>query len=665
MDEWMNTFLRHFTAFLQRFMPDRLEGAAPEEVRKARLVIAFAAVLESQAILFTGLYFLLGAWQVSAMIACVAITLPTTPLVLRRSTSLATHWLNIQTLAILDSISLYTGGIVAASLFWTAMMPVMATMSASRRVGVAWMFVVGANAAAFAGARLVGVELPTVLTPTSVAVMTSSAIAMLGFVVFAFALVYETTKDEMMAAVERANEDMRRVLDNVGQGFLVVDGHGRLVGKQSAIATAWFGAHGADDRVWEWLGRSDASAAAWLEIGWEAAFEGLLPLELTLAQLPKQLKLGERTMGLEYKPLHDAGALSAIVVVVSDITHEVEADRAEREQREQAALFERLSRDRRGFLLFWDESQNIIEGLRRGEPNAMRLIHTLKGTSGIYGLGSVAAVCHEVESKLVESGGEPEVSDVETIADAWNRATGRVEAILREEREHFEVAIDEYAELESAIGERIEHGRLASMLAAWRYERTAVSFARVADQAKALADRLGKGPLSVVIEDNGVRLDPMRWAPVWSTFVHAVRNAIDHGVEEHDVREARGKRPHATLTLRSRMEKGEVVVEIGDDGQGISWARVAEKARALGLPHTTHDDLVRALFSDGFSTRSEVSETSGRGVGLSALAAGATAVGARIELDSRRGEGTVIRLRAPEDRAPVATSWPATRARSA
>ena len=126
----------------------------------------------------------------------------------------------------------------------------------------------------------------------------------------------------------------------------------------------------------------------------------------------------------------------------------------------------------------------------------------------------------------------------------------------------------------------------------------------------------------------------------WSTFVHVVRNAVDHGLEPPEERRAAGKSENGLVTLSTRLEKSLVAIRVADDGRGIDWNQVSERARAKGLPNETRHDLEEAIFSDGVSTRDAATETSGRGVGLSAVRAVVAEMGGSIEIQSAQGRGT-------------------------
>jgi two-component system chemotaxis sensor kinase CheA len=90
-----------------------------------------------------------------------------------------------------------------------------------------------------------------------------------------------------------------------------------------------------------------------------------------------------------------------------------------------------------------------------------------------------------------------------------------------------------------------------------------------------------------------------------------------------------------------------LAVAISDDGRGIDWERVRQRARQLGLPTETDADLEKALFSDGLTTRNDTTEISGRGIGTAALSSSIRSLGGRIELESVAGQGTTLRCSIP------------------
>ncbi len=134
-------------------------------------------------------------------------------------------------------------------------------------------------------------------------------------------------------------------------------------------------------------------------------------------------------------------------------------------------------------------------------------------------------------------------------------------------------------------------------------------------------------------------------------LTHLVRNALDHGIESSEDREAAGKPAKGTLTLNAYHESGNVVIEVQDDGRGLNAGRIREKAIEKGLldPSEQMDDraLFQFIFAPGFSTASSISNLSGRGVGMDVVKRSIESLRGMIELDSEPGRGCCVRIRLP------------------
>ncbi len=148
-------------------------------------------------------------------------------------------------------------------------------------------------------------------------------------------------------------------------------------------------------------------------------------------------------------------------------------------------------------------------------------------------------------------------------------------------------------------------------------------------------------------------LDKTLLEAIKDPLTHALRNAIDHGIEPPAERTRAGKPVEGTVSMRARHQSGSVVIEIEDDGQGISRERVLAKALSQGLiseeraGQMTEREIQQIIFLPGFSTAAAVSHVSGRGVGMDVVRTNVEKVGGTIEVESREGLGTVLRLRVP------------------
>jgi two-component system chemotaxis sensor kinase CheA len=133
-------------------------------------------------------------------------------------------------------------------------------------------------------------------------------------------------------------------------------------------------------------------------------------------------------------------------------------------------------------------------------------------------------------------------------------------------------------------------------------------------------------------------------------LIHLVRNACDHGIESPQERIEKGKPEEGTVILRAFQEGTDIIIKVIDDGKGIDRRRIYEKAISLGLdvPQSIEDPgIFNLIFLPGFSTKEVVTDISGRGVGMDVVRNAVTALGGKIDINSREGEGTEITLTIP------------------
>ncbi len=462
----------------------------------------------------------------------------------------------------------------------------------------------------------------------------------------------EAHKRDLQRSVEelaRRTRGLRLILDSTAQGFITVDLAGVMVSERSAIVDRWFGPAGTDTTFAALLARHDREVAAWFGLALDSLREGVMPPEVCLDQLPARVTADGRTLEIRYTLLADV-APTRLLLVVSDETEHLERERIEREQREAVVLFQRITADRAGFEDFLDEVERLVDDLARPREPVIerRALHTLKGTCASYGLEGFAGRCHRLERELDEGVGRLGERQRAELVMAWRAQTAQVRRLIGDSpRCVIEIETLELADAVERARQAAPGSELAALLASWRLELATRRLERLGSYAVSLAARLGRSPLDVRVDAAGVRLDPTRWAPLWTALIHAVRNAVDHGIEEPAARIQAGKPPRPCLTLVATIDRRQLAIAIADDGVGVDWDRVRDRALDRGLPAASPADLERALFADGFSTRDEVSETSGRGVGLAALRATVESLGGEVEIDSRPGQGTTVCCRFP------------------
>lgn len=167
-----------------------------------------------------------------------------------------------------------------------------------------------------------------------------------------------------------------------------------------------------------------------------------------------------------------------------------------------------------------------------------------------------------------------------------------------------------------------------------------------------LSKSLGK-EVNFNIEGKEVTVDRTVLDKIQDPLIHMVRNSVDHGIEEPEVREKSGKDRAGNLTLSASKLKDHVLIEISDDGKGLDSDKIKEKAIDKGLvskeevEEMSQDRIHNFILMPGFSTAEQVSDVSGRGVGTDVIQNTVKSLGGSVDVESEKGKGTTFKLRLP------------------
>ncbi len=177
-------------------------------------------------------------------------------------------------------------------------------------------------------------------------------------------------------------------------------------------------------------------------------------------------------------------------------------------------------------------------------------------------------------------------------------------------------------------------------------------FNRFPRMVRDLSKELGKD-IELIIEGKETELDRTVIDEIGDPLVHLIRNSLDHGIETPDVRKEAGKILTGSILLKAEHEGNSVVITIADDGKGIKKEIIAEKAIEKGLATEeevalmSDDAILKFIFASGFSTASQISDISGRGVGMDVVKNKIEGLNGQIELSTKPGQGTTTRVKLP------------------
>jgi two-component system chemotaxis sensor kinase CheA len=282
------------------------------------------------------------------------------------------------------------------------------------------------------------------------------------------------------------------------------------------------------------------------------------------------------------------------------------------------------------------------------------LLHAVVDTGGVPALAKAAdtAVASGSAATNTERGGAGNDKTLRIDVDVLNRMMNLVgELVLtRNQMLQSDMAAANFPELARRLDSVTADLRETVMQA--RMQPVGNLFGKFPRMVRDLARTCGR---DVRVEFTGQEtgLDKSLLEAIKDPLTHAVRNAVDHGIEAAADRVLAGKPAEGCVRLKAFHQSGSVVIEVADDGAGIPMERVLAKAieRNLVTPEQaagmSEREALQLIFLPGFSTAAAVTTVSGRGVGMDVVRANVEKVGGSVEVESRRGEGTTLRLRVP------------------
>ncbi|WP_176736618.1 7TM diverse intracellular signaling domain-containing protein [Oligoflexus tunisiensis] len=451
------------------------------------------------------------------------------------------------------------------------------------------------------------------------------------------------------ALVAERTETIRTILDNVASGFVIVNREGNIVKGFSRSCHQLLGQNLVEGQPFVNLLQLNPVARKTWTLAWEQIFSDLMPTEVSLAQLPSQIRLGPRALRLECKALRDEeGRIKTLLLTILDVT---ELKRKTRESRRHRLLI-KILQDLEAFRQFINHSHDFIARLKVStDPREQAfLLHTLKGNSTVFGLTQVARRLHQLEECHALN-----ATDIQSIEHLFQHFLDAHASILKTPwgstpQLEARVTAAQLQELEVLVERRNDSG-LQEDVAGWiqnvvaKPVRTFVQ--PIIENCQLLAQRLNR-PVRIEVRGHEVRVRSQQEEKALEFLVHILRNAIVHGMDED--RRARGKDPVGSILLEFSESPQGLMITCRDDGRGFDRQHWESKARAAGGPsgaalsRLNWLELVELVSRGGHSTQDMITMEAGRGVGLEGIIQAVRELGGRIHLETDPGQGTSLQI---------------------
>jgi sensor domain CHASE-containing protein/HPt (histidine-containing phosphotransfer) domain-containing protein/HAMP domain-containing protein len=501
-------------------------------------------------------------------------------------------------------------------------------------------------------------------------------------------------------ALEARNAETRLLMDTVPTGLLSLDENFRINPEFSRSAARILGQdelQGRDFAQVLGLGKGGGDEAAQLTEFLDVLRQELVPEESMAALNPfEELRLEDRGdtkwLRLRYFLIHRGDEPNHILAVIEDISEAKRlAENVAKSERENVRL-KAIAEDPDLFREFLGETSRILREAHalaaRLEPSdesrplvneIFRGVHTVKGVAGSFGLSRLAEVASDLESSLEPLRRDGSLSEariaetraaLETLSQSFSLVVEEAKQVLGDDvgtegTVYLRVASEDLRRyIEEIQGMAIEDALKNAMVGKIKEEvlrrlkllRTVPARRGLARSVKivpGLIERLGKDTeFRFEGQDTPVDCDVAR--ELNTPLVHLLRNALDHGIESSEDREATGKQRQGMVTLGVARQNGHLAVTLADDGQGLDGEKLRKAAIRKGLltpeeaERLTPEEALELIFRPGFSTAEQVTDVSGRGVGMDAvLDSVRVKLAGDIRVESLIGQGTRFTITVP------------------
>jgi two-component system chemotaxis sensor kinase CheA len=456
-----------------------------------------------------------------------------------------------------------------------------------------------------------------------------------------------TLLESHKAIIADSRKTLKVLLDSLPQAVFLIDSSLRITPEISKKAEELFG-NGIEYAALSELLRCTEDDLEPLRL----AFDGV-DWDMMAGVLPTEFVYDDKIFSIGFIPVQEDSKLKSVTVVVDDVT--------ERRRMEQS--LEQTDADNRALVAILaskDEFVDLVNLARKAagftdDPHAFRsVVHGLKGGFSFLDCDKLASMCHRAEERLIPDVYTPSIGKqlmTELNGELWS-FMDRYQHVLR---------IDLRADAGIASrGLQLDYEAIGKLYALAESERVSPKVLAALEElvelpVHQLLGWLDKAWLKTlrgeskegvpIIWRGNVALSREPYRELLQSFVHIIRNSADHGIELPREREKRGKSRAGSMVIDVSYQNGVYLFTFEDDGAGIDPENLIAVARARGiyLPEgITREQALMLVCEPGFSSRTQVTALSGRGIGVDAVRRAAKICGGDVKVESELGQGTKI-----------------------
>ena len=458
-----------------------------------------------------------------------------------------------------------------------------------------------------------------------------------------------------------------QLLSNLSQGYLTFNKDGVILNgatkvTEELLEVSLFESEDDGLKIWDVLFKEPSKKdnfKKWIDKIFEARFSFR-----DLKQLAPKLFEGteEKYIELEFRPIYEKDSkrkIDKMILIASDKTEEVWLQKKLEKDKESTEFINKCLQNPLEFVDLIFDSTTLIQEYKfddiEDKGELFRKFHTLKARFGQFSLRSLTSLINNVETAISDEKFEKVKSSIERF-DLELKGFVKNNRLIVEAANKFLVdegnavqvpEIIEKAKEFTNINEYIDFVKSEYLLSDLK-----TKFERYIPLASEIAERQGKA-IDFLISGDKILVDTNKYSSFINSSIHLFRNMVDHGIESEDERIEKTKPQKGNIKVNFKLNGSDFEIQLQDDGQGIDPERVKEKAIEKGLKSENElsqildENIVDIIFLPGFSTKEEVTDVSGRGVGMDAVREEVERLGGIISVSSKIDEGTTFVIQLP------------------
>lgn len=463
---------------------------------------------------------------------------------------------------------------------------------------------------------------------------------------------------QLETIIKKRTKDLRRatalqgaMINSLNQGFFMIDEKFKIQEVFSRSMVDLLGLDFEKGKVCSYLSSEsfdEKSAKFFLE----NIFKETIPFSSLRALAPGRIFKNGKALDLSIEVVRRKDeSILFVLFILNDVTEKLELEKRIEAEKNSGEIVLKIMSNQQNFLRMLNQLSSLFEVIERKNDvekyELYRFAHTVKGAVLMYGLVDLAEEIHKYEDDIKTSNPDRLIEIKKMLCksiDANFSIFFTKYPFLIGEQDWRRVAPFKMINIQSI---RAFSGKLvgvdSELLADYNdqfiYTSIEETFNPLVEDIYAAALKLKKN-VQVIVGDASAKIDPDLIAPHIPYLMHLTRNSIDHGIELEEERVRLGKVAHGLITISTSVGKREIRISISDDGKGIDTSLLIEKAQLNGMDISKKVNPVELIFEADLSTKEEVTEFSGRGVGLSAVREYFESVGGHVSVTTLVSSGT-------------------------